>query len=169
MGIIVKPYNFAASTPAVASQVNANFDVIYNAFNGNIDSNNLASNSVVTSKIADNNVTTAKINDSAVTTAKINDSAVTTAKINDSAVTPPKWTNPYKFRVYRGSAQNVGTSFTKVSYDNEVFDTNNNFASGTYTAPVNGFYQFNASYQVTTDGSGTFTQVFLYVNGSANL
>lgn len=89
-GIIVKPYNFAASTPAVASQVNANFDVIYNAFNGNIDSNNLATNSVVTSKIADNNVTTAKINDSAVTTAKINDSAVTTAKINDSAVTSVK-------------------------------------------------------------------------------
>jgi len=86
-GIIVKPNNFAASTPAVASQVNANFDVIYNAFNGNIDSNNLATNSVVTSKIADNNVTTAKINDAAVTTAKINNLAVTTDKIADSTVT----------------------------------------------------------------------------------
>lgn len=93
MGIIVKPNNFAASTPAVASQVNANFDVIYNAFNGNIDSNNLATNSVVTSKIADNNVTTAKINDSAVTTAKINNGAVTADKLDNGATVQRVYTN----------------------------------------------------------------------------
>jgi len=92
-GIIVKPNNFAASTPAVASQVNANFDVIYNAFNGNIDSNNLATNSVVTSKIADNNVTTAKINDSAVTTAKINNGAVTADKLDNGATVQRVYTN----------------------------------------------------------------------------
>lgn len=169
-GIIVKPNNFAASTPAVASQVNANFDVIYNAFNGNIDSNNLASNSVVTSKIADNNVTTAKINDAAVTTTKINNLAVTTDKLADGSVTPPKWTNPYKFRARRTSAQNTGNAaFAIVNFNTEDYDTNNNFDVttnvGRYTAPVNGYYHFDARLSGTVAGSSQLL-IALYKNGS---
>lgn len=54
--------------------------------------------------------------------------------------------NPYKFSVYRSAAANSGNgAFAKVSFDTEDYDTNGNFASGTYTAPVNGFYQFNWS------------------------
>lgn len=158
-GIIVKPNNFAASTPAVASQVNANFDVIYNAFNGNIDSNNLATNSVVTSKIADNNVTTAKINDGAVTSSKISgiDKSLTTT---DS--------NPYKFRARRVAAFTTSTAaFKIINFDTEDFDTNNNFDTttniGRYTVPVSGFYQING--RVSVNGI-TQSLVALYKNGS---
>ena len=72
--------------------------------------------------------------------------------------------NPYKFSVHRNAAANTGNGvFVKIDFDTEAFDTNNNFASGTYTAPVSGFYQFNAraSCAVTTQ-----FLLAIYVNGS---
>lgn len=159
MGIIVKPNNFAASTPAVASQVNANFDVIYNAFNGNIDSNNLATNSVVTSKIADNNVTTAKINDSAVTTAKINNLAVTTDKIADSAVGVSRLAAVESTDLFNG------TSITASTWTD--FKGNQNFtvdnANSTILVSINGRASMgaaagaagNLSSRIVIDSAGT--------------
>lgn len=70
--------------------------------------------------------------------------------------------NPYKFSVYRNAAQNVTSSNTKILYDTEIFDTNSNFASNTYTAPVAGFYHFEAR----VDFSSTFGVIFLYKNGA---
>lgn len=75
------------------------------------------------------------------------------------------FSNPYKFSVYRNSAANTGNgTVAKVSFDTELFDTNNNFASGTYTAPVAGFYQFNT--RVSVSGSHTRLFIALYKNGS---
>lgn len=166
MGTIVKPNTFTNNTTASATEVNANFDTIYNEFNGDIDSNNLADSGVTTAKIADSNVTTAKINDSAVTTAKINDDAVTSAKLvglDRSNLTTDS--NPYKFLVYRNAAANTGNgAFAKVTFDTEVYDTNSNFASGTYTAPVAGFYQF--SWMVQTGAATTEVATSLYLNGA---
>lgn len=72
MGTIVKPNTFSPNTTISASDVNANFDTVYNEFNGSVSAANLAADSVTTVKIADTNVTTAKLADSAVTAAKIN-------------------------------------------------------------------------------------------------
>lgn len=105
---------------------------------------------------------------------------VTTAKILDDNVTAPKIvgvdksnlttdSNPYKFSVYRTGAQNVGTGSTKVLYDTENFDTNNNYDNSTnyrYTAPVSGFYQFNAIVSTNTAGAGTSVSISLYKNGA---
>lgn len=82
MGSISKPYTFSPDTTASSSQVNADFDTIYNDYNGNISATNLAASAVTTAKIADSNVTTAKIADSNVTTAKIAADAVTATKID---------------------------------------------------------------------------------------
>lgn len=77
--------------------------------------------------------------------------------------------NPYKFRAYRTSSVSFGTSFTKFTFDTESYDTNNNFATGTYTAPVSGFYQFNARCS-TSQGSGTHRLVItLRKNGSTDV
>lgn len=65
------------------------------------------------------------------------------ANITDATITPAKWTNPYKFSAYRNAAQSSTNGTAKINLDTELFDSNNNFASGTYTAPINGFYQFN--------------------------
>ena len=61
MSNISKPNTFSADTTASSSEVNANFDTIYNDYNGNIDANNLASDAVTTAKIADGAVTAAKL------------------------------------------------------------------------------------------------------------
>lgn len=77
--------------------------------------------------------------------------------------------NPYKFSVYRNSAFTIGNlGFDKVSFDTETFDTNNNFATGTYTAPVNGFYHFDALVSFETI-SGSGVEVSIYKNGSGAL
>lgn len=78
-----------------------------------------------------------------------------------SPVAPVTISNPYKFSVYRNAAQNATSSNTKVLYDTKVFDTNNNFATSTYTAPVAGFYHFEAR----IDFSSTLGVIFLYKNG----
>lgn len=74
--------------------------------------------------------------------------------------------NPYKFSAYRNAAQNVGTAATKVTFDVENYDTNNNFATGTYTAPLDGYYQFNVGIACTTAGTGAVVLAHLYVNGA---
>lgn len=84
MGTISRPNTYTASTTILSSEVNDDFDTIYNEFNGNISSANLASNSVTTAKIADSNVTTAKINDNAVTAAKLADDSVFPANLNSA-------------------------------------------------------------------------------------
>ena len=104
------------------------------------------------SVLASNVVTTAKIADDAVTAAKLDG-------VDKSLLTTDS--NPYKFSVYRNAAQNAASSNTKVLYDTKVFDTNNNFATSTYTAPVAGFYHFEAR----ADFSSTLGVIFLYKNG----
>lgn len=54
-----------------SSGINTPLKTIYDDYNGNIDSNNLAANAVTTAKITDANVTTVKIADANVTNAKL--------------------------------------------------------------------------------------------------
>lgn len=69
------------------------------------------------------------------------------------------------FSAYLSSAQSVANAtFTKISFDTETFDTNNNFASSRFTPTVAGYYQvnYNIGLLVTTGTVG----LFLYKNGS---
>lgn len=71
MANIAKPNTFSANTTISSSQVNDNFDTIYDEFNGNISEANLADNAVTEDKVASNAVTTPKIADTAVTYTKL--------------------------------------------------------------------------------------------------
>jgi hypothetical protein len=70
------------------------------------------------------------------------------------------------FSAYSGSATSLtNTTYTKVNFDTEEFDTNNNFASSRFTPTVSGYYQLDvcisfASY-LTTE-----TVLAIYKNGS---
>ena len=96
--------------------------------------------------------------------------AVTTPYILDGAVTQAKLaagvgqTGP-AFSVYLSSNQSVSaTTYTKVLFDAEVFDTNNNFASNKFTPTVAGYYQINLT--VTANGTVSSIYTILYKNGS---
>lgn len=71
----------------------------------------------------------------------------------------------YKFLVYRNAAANTGTgAFAKITFDTEVYDTNSNFATGTYTAPVTGDYRFG--FQATTNAATSDLVAAIYKNGA---
>lgn len=57
----------------------------------------------------------------------------------------------------------IGTSATKVTFDTEEFDTNNNFASSRFTPTVAGYYQINAQLQPNASYTGGY--IYLYKNG----
>jgi hypothetical protein len=70
------------------------------------------------------------------------------------------------FSAYNTSAQSVSNNtFTKVTLQTEVFDTNNNFASSTFTPTVAGYYQINGVLRATGT-SMTGAIAVLYKNGS---
>jgi hypothetical protein len=80
--------------------------------------------------------------------------SIDTEHYADASITPAKWTNPYKFSAYLGANQTLlDSTQTVVAFDNEFFDTNNNFDvtvnKGRYTVPVSGFYQINTCLNIT--------------------
>jgi hypothetical protein len=71
------------------------------------------------------------------------------------------------FSAYADTAQTITAStWTKVTFGVEEFDTNSNFASSRFTPTVAGYYQFNA--QVLCKASSTLSAVSLtfYKNGA---
>lgn len=75
--------------------------------------------------------------------------------------------NPYKFRAYNSSGFLLTNgSFGKTTFNVEVYDTNNNFASSTYTVPVTGFYHIQG--RVSHGNAGNYRSLCsIYVNGSS--
>lgn len=77
--------------------------------------------------------------------------------------------NPYKFRAYRSSAWTMTNgAAAKLQCNTENFDTNSNYDATTnyrYTAPVAGFYQFNAAITAAFD-VGDIYRIYLYKNGA---
>jgi hypothetical protein len=78
-------------------------------------------------------------------------------------------TNPYKFSVYRNAAWTTASlAYAKVQFDTEDYDSGANFDSTTnfrFTAPVAGFYHFDAGVQSNTIANGLVGNA-IYVNGS---
>jgi hypothetical protein len=99
--------------------------------------------------------------------------AVTTPYILDGAVTQAKLAagvagNGPSFFAYKTSNQSIsGGVSTKVTFDTELYDTNNNFASSTFTPTVAGYYQFNVTLSISTPPSNTYVSPILYRNGAA--
>ena len=82
-----------------------------------------------------------------------------------------KINNP-SFAVKKGSDNQALSSatWTKVTFDTELFDSNNNFASSRFTPTVAGQYYFCADLHHYNSASGatTIRNTALYKNGSAH-
>lgn len=72
------------------------------------------------------------------------------------------------FSVYFGGSLTAisNNTYTKILYDTEDFDTNNNFASNKFTPTIAGYYQLSWSANLYTAGTGEVATI-LYKNGSA--
>jgi hypothetical protein len=86
-----------------------------------------------------------------------------------SKVTAPNLQGP-AFSAYKsaGAGNQTITSgiATKVTFDTEVFDTNSNFASSTFTPTVAGYYQISAAFQPEPSTAATRIILATYKNGS---
>ena len=63
-----------------------------------------------------------------------------------------------------GAGATLSTGGTKVTFDTEEFDTNNNFASSRFTPTVAGYYQINAQIQPNNTYTGGW--IGIHKNGS---
>jgi len=104
-----------------------------------------------------------KMNGSYLTNASVN-----TTQIADDAVTPAKWTNPYCFRAYNSTTTSLtDATNVRILFQTENYDFNNNFASSTYTVPINGIYHFDAKVQINgAVSTGVLFTSYVYVNGA---
>lgn len=76
-------------------------------------------------------------------------------------VPPTQISNPLKFSVYRNAAHTSSTTGSVILYDTELFDSSNTYdtATGRFTAPVAGYYWFNAS-----GGNTAATSTIMYMS-----
>ena len=73
------------------------------------------------------------------------------------------------FRAFQTGSQSISSStWTKITFNSEDFDTNNNFASSRFTPTVAGYYQISANVRMTSMASGNNIGLQIYKNGSAN-
>jgi hypothetical protein len=73
--------------------------------------------------------------------------------------------NQPAFSAYLTGYQNISSgSYTKVTFDTEEFDTNNNFSSSRFTPTVAGYYQLDAC--VSCQSVYNTLKVAIYKNGS---
>jgi len=74
--------------------------------------------------------------------------------------------NPAFSACKSGSAQSITSGvYTKVTFNTENFDTNNNFTSSTFTPTVAGYYQINGRVDSETSGSITRLLIAIFKNG----
>jgi len=77
-------------TGILAAEVDADLDTIYAAWNGGVDTVNIAAGSITADKIAPNQIGTRELADLGIATGDIGNLQVTTPKLSDGAVTAPK-------------------------------------------------------------------------------
>ncbi len=73
------------------------------------------------------------------------------------------------FSAYKSSSsQSISSGvFTKITYDVEEFDTNNNFSSSRFTPTVAGYYQINANTYLQASSGLSRALTTIYKNGSS--
>ena len=70
------------------------------------------------------------------------------------------------FSAYQSSNQSISNGVnTKILFQTEEFDTNNNFASSRFTPTIAGYYQINSTINIQGSGGNNFI-IMIWKNGS---
>ena len=88
--------------------------------------------------------------------------------VQQNGVTLGTYGNIPAFRAYPTSNITLAyNTLTKVTFGTEEYDTNNNFASSTFTPTIAGYYQINGTIHWTgTSGRNYYVACFVYKNGA---
>ena len=71
------------------------------------------------------------------------------------------------FSAYKATSQSITSStFTKITFSSEEYDTNSNFASSTFTPTIAGYYMIGAGYNAAGGGTPSRTILDIYKNGN---
>lgn len=85
-------------------------------------------------------------------------------------INPGMWKNPFCFRAYdSGGTTLTDNAFVQINLGTESYDYNNDFATSSYTVPVNGVYHFDGTCAV--DNASTYVSLIasVYVNGTERI
>jgi hypothetical protein len=96
-------------------------------------------------------------------TQTLTNKTLTSPTITGATITVAATANP-TFSAYQSSSQSLSIGTTKILYQTEQWDTNNNFASSTFTPTVAGYYQISCA--ASFGGAASNKTIFLYKNGS---
>jgi hypothetical protein len=87
--------------------------------------------------------------------------------VQQNGVTQGIYGNIPSFSAYKTTTQSIShATWTKVTFEVEEFDTNNNFASSTFTPTVAGYYQFNAVLEFAVPSVAAYQSFMFYKNGA---
>jgi hypothetical protein len=138
--------------------IGANGTVSNTAITGNIISSQIAPDQTLNGNVTIGVIKVGQIQTSSgVILANLNSSGANIGFQLASTLAPA-------FSAIRTTTQTVSAStYTKVLFPTEEFDTNNNFASSTFTPTVAGYYQLNAAVGLNSTGESI---VQIYKNGS---
>jgi hypothetical protein len=82
----------------------------------------------------------------------------------------PSSINGPAFSAYSNAFVSVANNtFTKITFNTEDYDTNNNFASSRFTPTVAGYYQFNVTLAFAASAGVNTGGIFFYKNGTRHL
>jgi len=139
----------------------------------NLAGADIASQSITATQIANATITATQIANATITATQIANATITATQIANATITATQIANssvatlynPYKFSVYipSGSSQALTQyTFTTIIFGDKYFDTSNNYdaTTGIFTAPIAGFYQFNARTSVGSVGGLYLTSIF---------
>jgi hypothetical protein len=165
----------------LASEMDADLDTIYAAWNGGVGTSNLIDSSVTSAKLAVGAVGTRELADllpgsiladGQIGTRELADLGVTTAKLVDASVTTAKLANPVYARVYRdtGMQSIVTATNTALTFDKVYTNVGGAYSAGApdrFTIPLTSGYVCGASASIDRYSAGTRRALSLYVNGVA--
>jgi len=122
-----------------------------------------ANSALTADDITDGIIGADKLATNSVTTVKVNDANITSGKLA-SGVLP---TNTPSFLVQKNTNQSISSgTWTKLTWETEVYDTNNAFASDKFVAPIAGKYFISASTYIDEIDAGEEASLRFALNGT---